>query len=83
MSLSVADEGPGIPPEARERVLDPFYRLDTARTPGTTAPAGVGLGLTFARRVAEVHGGAITVAAADGSRGCRVTIALPVGDALR
>ena len=64
MSLSVADEGPGIPPEARERVLDPFYRLDAARTPGTTAPAGVGLGLTFARRVAEVHGGAITVAAA-------------------
>ncbi len=81
--LSVADEGPGIPAEARERVLDPFYRLDAARTPGATAPAGVGLGLTFARRVAEVHGGAITVAAADGTRGCRVTIALPVGDALR
>jgi signal transduction histidine kinase len=63
--LGVTDEGPGIPPAARERVLDPFQRLDAARTPGP-APGGVGLGLTFARRVAEVHGGAIAVAAADG-----------------
>jgi signal transduction histidine kinase len=84
--LSVTDEGPGIPPEARERVLEPFYRLDAARTPGTAAPAGVGLGLTFARRVAEVHGGAIAVGAGsvdDGrERGCRVTISLPAADAL-
>ena len=81
--LSVADEGPGIAPEARERVLDPFYRLDAARTPGgAAAPGGVGLGLTFARRVAEVHGGTITVGAVAGTpreRGCRVTIALPAG----
>jgi len=86
VALSVADEGPGIAPQARERVLDPFYRLDTARTPGGAAPAGVGLGLTFARRVAEVHGGGITVGAASTEgpeRGCRVTIWLPVGDTLR
>lgn len=86
VALSVADEGPGIAPQARERVLDPFYRLDTARTPGGAAPAGVGLGLTFARRVAEVHGGAIAVGAASTEgpeRGCRVTIWLPVGDTLR
>jgi len=86
VALSVADEGPGIAPQARERVLDPFYRLDTARTPGGTAPAGVGLGLTFAQRVAEVHGGAIAVGAASTEgpeRGCRVTIWLPVGDTLR
>jgi len=86
VALSVSDEGPGIPPEARERVLDPFQRLDAARTPGGAAPAGVGLGLTFARRVADVHGGAITVAAAsaDGGRerGCRVTISVPAGDTL-
>jgi two-component system, OmpR family, sensor kinase len=81
VALSVSDEGPGIPPEARERVLDPFYRLDAARTPGGAGPGGVGLGLTFARRVAEVHGGAITVGAA-GERGCRVTISLPAGDTL-
>jgi len=83
VALSVADEGPGIAPEARERVLDPFYRLDAARTPGGPAPGGVGLGLTFARRVAEVHGGAIAVAAGERERGCRVTISLPVGDTLR
>jgi signal transduction histidine kinase len=86
VALSVTDEGPGIPPEARERVLDPFQRLDAARTPGGAAPAGVGLGLTFARRVAEVHGGAITVAAASteggSERGCRVTISVPAGDTL-
>jgi two-component system, OmpR family, sensor kinase len=83
--LSVSDEGPGIAPEARDRVLDPFYRLDAARTPGGPGPGGVGLGLTFARRVAEVHGGAIVVGAlVDGGRehGCRVTIALPAGEAL-
>ena len=86
VALSVADEGPGIAPEARERVLDPFYRLDAVRTPGGAVPGGVGLGLTFARRVAEVHGGAIAVGAASaGERehGCRVTITLPVGDAVR
>jgi signal transduction histidine kinase len=84
VALSVADEGPGIPLQARERVFDPFYRLDTARTPGGAAPAGVGLGLTFARRVAEVHGGDITVGAASagagGERGCRVTISIPSGE---
>jgi signal transduction histidine kinase len=83
--LSVSDEGPGIPAEARERVLDPFYRLDAARTPGRMAPAGVGLGLTFALRVAEVHGGTITVGAAGAGpqeHGCRVTISLPAGDTL-
>jgi signal transduction histidine kinase len=85
VTLSVADEGPGIAPEARERVLDPFYRLDAARTPGAAVPAGVGLGLTFARRVAEVHGGDIRVGAAsvEGGRehGCRVSISIPGGEA--
>jgi two-component system OmpR family sensor kinase len=83
--LIVTDEGPGIAREARERVLDPFYRLDAARTPGGPGPSGVGLGLTFARRVAEVHGGAIVVGAIEEGgreRGCRVTIALPAGDTL-
>jgi two-component system, OmpR family, sensor kinase len=85
VALSVADEGPGIAADARARVLDPFYRLDTARTPGGGAPGGVGLGLTFARRVAEVHGGTISVGAAstEGGReqGCRVVIAIPLGEA--
>lgn len=78
--LSVSDEGEGVPPAERFRVLEPFYRVDRARTPGGTAP-GFGLGLTLARRVAEVHGGTITVGPAgitDGrEHGCRVALALP------
>jgi two-component system, OmpR family, sensor kinase len=75
--FTVEDEGPGIPAEARQRVLEPFQRLDAARTPGGATPGGFGLGLTFARRVAEVHGGRIAIG---GERGCRVTLTLPSGD---
>src|SRR6185312_6027176 len=57
VALRVKDAGPGIAPEERERVFEPFYRGDKARTPGS----GFGLGLTLARRVAEAHGGHITV----------------------
>ena len=82
--LTVDDEGAGVPAEARGRVLDPFQRLDAARTPASTAPGGFGLGLTFARRVAEVHGGQIAVGPASSAggveRGCRVSLSLPAGE---
>jgi len=78
--LSVDDEGAGIAPPARARVLEPFFRLDPART----AQGGFGLGLTFARRVAEVHGGTIEIGAASSAqgaeRGCRVALSLPAGE---
>jgi signal transduction histidine kinase len=83
VTLSVSDEGPGIVSGDRERVFAPFYRGDAARTPAADgAPRrGVGLGLTLARRVAEVHGGTIaieSVSEASGRpRGCRVVIAIP------
>ena len=73
--LSVSDQGPGIPAAERERVFAPFYRADRARTPD--ARRGVGLGLTLARRIVEVHGGTITVESGDNERGCRVVITLP------
>jgi signal transduction histidine kinase len=79
--LSVTDEGAGIPPEERERVLAPFYRLDKARTPEGPAH-GFGLGLTLAHRVAEVHGGRIVIGPANGDggeHGCRVSLILPAG----
>jgi two-component system, OmpR family, sensor kinase len=83
VSLGVTDAGPGIPAASRQRVLDPFTRLDAARTPGAAAPSGFGLGLTFARQVAEVHGGSITIEAAEivggVERGCRVVLSVPAG----
>jgi signal transduction histidine kinase len=54
--IRVTDRGPGIPEELRQRVFDPFVRLD-----GHGAPAGRGLGLTFCRHVVEAHGGRIWV----------------------
>jgi signal transduction histidine kinase len=65
--ITVADAGPGIPDEDRERLVEPFVRGDPARTPGQ----GVGLGLTIARRVAEIHAGTLEIA------GARLTISLP------
>jgi two-component system OmpR family sensor kinase len=77
--LSVSDDGPGIAPEERELVLAPFYRGERARSPG--GAAGVGLGLTLARRVAEVHGGSVRIgprATGNGrDEGCRVSVTIP------
>jgi signal transduction histidine kinase len=82
VEISVTDAGEGIPAADRERVFAPFYRADRARTP-TGAPRGVGLGLTLARRVAEVHGGTIRIEPAElaggRERGCRVVVTLPFG----
>jgi two-component system, OmpR family, sensor kinase len=81
--FAVTDHGEGVAAADRERVFAPFYRGDAARTPAADGESrrGVGLGLTLARRVAEVHAGTIAIAPAqesDGrSRGCRVTLAIP------
>jgi signal transduction histidine kinase len=85
VALGVSDAGRGVAPADRERVFEPFYRGDAARTPdagGDDARRGVGLGLTLARRIAEVHGGAIAIgpaSEADGPpRGCRVVLTIPL-----
>jgi signal transduction histidine kinase len=56
VELRVADTGPGIAPEDRDRVFERFVRLDPARGTG-----GAGLGLAIARWVAEVHGGHVRI----------------------
>jgi len=58
LRIVIEDDGPGIPPEAREQVFEPFYRL--ARD-ADNAAGGYGLGLTIAARAIQLHGGEVRV----------------------
>ncbi|MFD4832035.1 ATP-binding protein [Streptomyces uncialis] len=72
VTLAVADHGPGLPPGARERVFDRFYKADAARTRGAADDSGQGsgLGTAIALENARLHGGTIEVAdLADGNGG--------------
>lgn len=76
MVLDVADEGPGIPAEDRDRVFDRFTRGE--RAVGTGAGGGTGLGLAIARWAVELHGGTIAVVAPRPAEpGCRIRVTLP------
>ena len=72
--VSIDDEGPGIPDDQRQTVLEPFHRLEKSRNRAT---GGAGLGLAVVRNLAEAHGGTIEIAAAPGG-GTRVNVTLPV-----
>lgn len=74
VTVTVDDDGPGIPPQEYETVFRPFYRLDQSRNPGT---GGVGLGLAIARDVARSHGGDVTTGCAP-QGGSRFTLRFPV-----
>ncbi|MFF9477059.1 ATP-binding protein [Streptomyces roseolus] len=79
VTVEVADHGPGLPPEARERVFDRFYKADTARTRSAadTDGQGSGLGTAIALENARLHGGTIDVA--EGTEGGAVfTLRLPL-----
>jgi two-component system heavy metal sensor histidine kinase CusS len=58
--VSVSDTGPGVPPDARDRLFDRFYRASRAR--GSADAPGAGLGLAIARWIAEAHGGRLELA---------------------
>lgn len=58
IQVSVADDGPGIPPEAKERVFERFYRVDRARSRDT---GGTGLGLSIVKHIVQAHGGKVWV----------------------
>jgi signal transduction histidine kinase len=77
VTLHVDDEGPGIPPDQREQVLEPFVRLEDSRNRRT---GGAGLGLAVARSLVEAHSGKISVtdAPAPASNGARLTVQLPL-----
>jgi two-component system, NtrC family, sensor histidine kinase HydH len=65
--IEIADKGPGVPADDRERIFEPFF---TKKTQGT------GLGLALCRRVVELHGGSVTVSD-DPSGGAVFRIAIP------
>lgn len=69
----VDDDGPGVPPEDRERVFDRFTRLDEGRG---HAGGGAGLGLAMVRAIAERQGGAVTIGDAP-IGGARFVVRLP------
>ena len=71
--IAVDDEGPGIPPSEREKVFEPFYRIDSSRDPDI---GGVGLGLSVARSTVWEHGGDIAIASRQGG-GLTVRLELP------
>ncbi|MCB1383661.1 MAG: HAMP domain-containing protein [Notoacmeibacter sp.] len=58
LTVTIDDDGPGIPAESREDVFKPFFRLDEARNQDA---GGTGLGLSIARDIARSHGGDITL----------------------
>jgi signal transduction histidine kinase len=75
VAVQVFNDGDDIPVEQRETVFEPFTRLDSART---RDDGGAGLGLSLARRIAEVHGG--TLAVVDTTKGTAFLLTLPAAE---
>jgi len=71
--VSVEDHGIGVPPEEAERIFERFHRVDPARASET---GGAGLGLAIVRRIARLHGGDVTLAAAK-PHGAVFTLIIP------
>ncbi|TAL98320.1 MAG: sensor histidine kinase [Paraburkholderia sp.] len=69
VTLVVSDDGPGIAPEARSRVFEPFYRA-------STDTEGTGLGLAIVREIVQAHRGEITLEPGAGGRGVTATVTL-------
>ncbi len=72
--ILVSDQGPGIPPELREKVFDVFY----SNRSGDAGEGGTGLGLTVARGIIAAHNG--TLKALPTTEGCTMEISLPISE---
>jgi signal transduction histidine kinase len=75
--VTVADQGPGVPADARMRIWEPYSRLVTA---STSAIAGTGIGLAVVRRLVDLHGGSVRVEDAPGGGACFI-VAFPAAGA--
>ncbi|MCE1237781.1 MAG: ATP-binding protein [Hyphomicrobiales bacterium] len=73
LTITVDDDGPGVPEDERDNVFRPFYRLDQARNQDE---GGTGLGLAIARDIARSHGGDITLEASP-LGGLRAVVRIP------
>ncbi|MEN9545622.1 MAG: hypothetical protein RLZZ34_103 [Verrucomicrobiota bacterium] len=73
IEMAVADDGPGIPTEAAERVFERFYRVDTARS---REQGGTGLGLSIVKHIIQAHGGEVRLETAPG-KGAAFRFTLP------
>ena len=68
--LTISDDGPGIPPHARDRIFERFCQLDPAG-------GGSGLGLTIVKAIIERHGGHVSIKSADQKKGTTFSVVLP------
>jgi two-component system OmpR family sensor kinase len=75
--LKVIDNGPGIPPEERSRVLDRFYRR-----PGTSPP-GSGLGMAIVKAIADSHGATVELDSGPDGKGLAVSVRFPAAQVPR
>jgi signal transduction histidine kinase len=65
--IEVSDEGPGVPPEQREEVFEPFYRVSPKRS-------GAGLGLNLVKQIVQRHGGTVSIIPRDRGAHFRVSL---------
>lgn len=76
-TMVIEDRGPGIPPEDLERIFDRYYQVERREQTAQRAfGSGTGLGLTIARTIVEMHGGAIRAENRQGG-GCRFIVQIP------
>jgi CheY-like chemotaxis protein len=77
VTVSVQDEGLGVPPEAQAHLFQKFYRVDNS---DRRQIKGTGLGLTISRKIVEAHGGRIWAESAGLGQGSRFSFTMPVAE---
>ena len=77
ISISVEDQGRGVPVELRQRIFDKFFR---ATSDNANQPSGLGMGLAIARGILEAHGGHIWIESGANDHGTLVQLLIPIGD---